>query len=124
MFCEPSIIIYLCSKDQQNALFTFSFIPINNLYMFRTGLLLIVRRYCSVYTAVCLHHRLLCGTGSYTPNVLQPTEAYCTNPTLVSPPSSPETFHIRQHERPLLARGGTMGDKCPIKFSLQIRLPQ
>jgi hypothetical protein len=29
--------------------------------------------------------RLLCGAGGYPPNVLQPTEAYCTNPTLVSP---------------------------------------
>jgi hypothetical protein len=28
---------------------------------------------------------LLCGAGCYPPNVLQPTEAYCTNLTLVSP---------------------------------------
>jgi hypothetical protein len=45
MFCGPYIVIYLYNKDQQDALFTFSFIPINNLYMFRAGLLLIVRRY-------------------------------------------------------------------------------
>jgi hypothetical protein len=43
------------------------------------------------------------------------------NPALV-PPSSPEALHIRRRERPLLARGGTMGEKCPIKFSLQLRL--
>jgi hypothetical protein len=29
--------------------------------------------------------RLVCGAGGYQPNVLQPTEAYCTNPALVSP---------------------------------------
>jgi hypothetical protein len=62
--------------------------------------------------------RLLCGAGGYPPNVLQPTGAYCTNPALV-PPSSPEALHIRRRERPLIARGGTMGEKCPIKFSLQ-----
>jgi hypothetical protein len=64
--------------------------------------------------------RLLCGAGGYPPNVLQPTEAYCTNPALV-PPSSPEALHIRRCERPVLARG-TMYEKCLIKFSLQLRL--
>jgi hypothetical protein len=38
--------------DQQDALFTFSYISINNLYMFQAGLLLIIRKYYSVYTAV------------------------------------------------------------------------
>jgi hypothetical protein len=28
---------------------------------------------------------VFCGAGGYPPNVLQPTEAYCTNPALVSP---------------------------------------
>jgi hypothetical protein len=51
IFCGPCIIIYPY-KDQQDALFTFSFIPINNLYLFRAGLLLIIRRYDSVYSAV------------------------------------------------------------------------
>jgi hypothetical protein len=54
-----------------------------------------------------LRLRLLCGAGGYPPNVLQPTEAYCTNPALVFLPSSPEALHIRRRERPLLARGGT-----------------
>jgi hypothetical protein len=55
---------------------------------------------------------------------------YCRLPRLIVliplwfPPSSPEALHIRRHERPLLARGGTMGKKCPIKFSLQLRLPR
>jgi hypothetical protein len=63
--------------------------------------------------------------GGYPPNVLQPTEAYCTNPAVIPlPPSSPEALHIRRRDRPLLARGGNMGEKCPIKFSLQLRLPQ
>jgi hypothetical protein len=71
-----------------------------------------------------LRLHLLCGAGGYPPNVLQPIEAYCTNPALVSPPSSPEVLHIRRCERPLLARGRTMGEKCPIKFSLQLQLPR
>jgi hypothetical protein len=32
-----------------------------------------------------LRFRILCGAGGYPPNVLQHTEAYCTNPDLVSP---------------------------------------
>jgi hypothetical protein len=34
--------------------------------------------------------RLLCGAGGYPPNVLQLTEAYCTNPALVFP------FHFQR----------------------------
>jgi hypothetical protein len=45
MFCEPCIVVFLYNKDQQNALFTFSFILINNLCMFRAGLLLIIRQW-------------------------------------------------------------------------------
>jgi hypothetical protein len=56
---------------------------------------------------------------------------YCSLPRLIvltplfsfPPPSSPEAHHIRRCERPLLARVGTMGEKCPIEFSLQLRLP-
>jgi hypothetical protein len=44
MFCVPCIIAYLCHKVRQGALFTSSFIPINNLYMLREGLLLIDSR--------------------------------------------------------------------------------
>jgi hypothetical protein len=29
--------------------------------------------------------RLMCVAGGYPPNILQPTEAYCTNPALDSP---------------------------------------
>jgi hypothetical protein len=53
----------------------------------------------------------------YPPNVLQPFETYCTNLTLVSRFSSPEALHINQRERPLSVKGGTMGEKCLIKFS-------
>jgi hypothetical protein len=37
--------IFPCNKNQQDALFTFSYIPINDLYMFRASLLLIIRRH-------------------------------------------------------------------------------
>jgi len=48
MFCGLCIAIYLCNKNQQDALFYSQFISIINLYMFWAGLLLIIRRY-SVY---------------------------------------------------------------------------
>src|SRR5215475_9021470 len=41
-------------------------------------------------------------------------------PRFSFPRSSPETLHISRRERPLLAKGGIMGEKCPIKFSLAI----
>jgi hypothetical protein len=36
---------------------------------------------------------------------------------LYFPLSSPEALHVNRRERPLSAKGGTMGEKCPIKFS-------
>jgi hypothetical protein len=57
---------------------------------------------CNIDT--CLRFRLLCGAGGYPPNVLQPTEIYCTNPALVSLPLSPEARHIRRREEELWAR--------------------
>jgi hypothetical protein len=45
-------VIYLCNKNQQNALFCPQFISVINLNMFRAGLLLIIRRYYFVYTAI------------------------------------------------------------------------
>jgi hypothetical protein len=45
MFCETCIVVFLYNKHQQNALFTFSFILINNLCMFRAGLLLIIMQW-------------------------------------------------------------------------------
>jgi hypothetical protein len=48
---------YPYSKNQQDALFTyFQFISIINLYRFRAGLVLIIRRYCSVYPAAGICH--------------------------------------------------------------------
>jgi len=44
------------NKNQQDALFYSDFILIINLDMFRAGLLLIIRRYVSVYTATVMRH--------------------------------------------------------------------
>jgi hypothetical protein len=44
------------------------------------------------------------------------------NPALV-PRSSPEALHARRREILLLAKGGIMGEKFPVKFSLTKRLP-
>jgi len=49
-------VIYLRSKNQQDALFYSQFISVINLYMFRGCLLLIIRRYLSVYAAIGVCH--------------------------------------------------------------------
>jgi hypothetical protein len=38
-------------------------------------------------------------------------------PRFIFPLSSPEANHVKRCERPLSPKGGTMGEKCPIKFS-------
>jgi len=43
-------MFYLRNKNQQHALFYSPFLSVINLYMFRAGLLLIIRRYVYVYT--------------------------------------------------------------------------
>jgi hypothetical protein len=45
------------------------------------------------------------------------------NPVLV-PRSSPEALHVEQRDRPLLAKGGIIGEKWPVIFSLTMRLPR
>ena len=46
------ISVFLPNKNQQDALFYCQFISVINLYIFWAGLLLIIRRYVSVYTAI------------------------------------------------------------------------
>jgi hypothetical protein len=58
------------------------------------------------------------GAGGIPPNVLQPIEAYCANPAFRFPRLSAEAIHVRRLERPVSAKGRTMGEKWPIKFSL------
>jgi hypothetical protein len=60
-----------------------------------------------------------CGAGGIPPSALQPFEAYCAKPR-----SSPKTLHVRRRERTLLPKGGSMGEKWPVKFSLTMRLPR
>jgi hypothetical protein len=48
----------------------------------------------------CVRHyvklrRLLCGAGCYPPNVLQPTEAYCTNHAFRLTPSISTSDDVR-----------------------------
>jgi len=54
-------MIHWRNKNQQVTLFYSQFISVINLYMFRAGLLLIIRRYFSVCTAIDIYHAFKLG---------------------------------------------------------------
>jgi hypothetical protein len=53
---------------------------------------------------------LFVGPAGTPPTALQPSRPFVLTPVLV-PRSSPEALHARPRERPLLAKGGIMGEK-------------
>jgi hypothetical protein len=60
---------------------------------------------------------LLCGTAEIPPSAMQLFESKCAKPRFCFP------VNLQRHSttdgmRPLLAKGGIMGEKWPIKFSL------
>jgi hypothetical protein len=73
---------------------------------------------------ICLslkYSSFFCGVGGIPPSALQPFKAYCAKPRFSS------SVHLQRRsmsdsERPLLAKGGIMGEKWPVKFSLTMRL--
>jgi hypothetical protein len=60
-FCWSCIMIYTFNKNQQDAFIYSQIISIINLYMFRAGLLLIIRWHISVYTEVGMCHAFMLG---------------------------------------------------------------
>jgi hypothetical protein len=92
--CWLRIVIYPCNKNQQDAEFTFNYVSIINLCMFRAGLLLIIRRYYSVYAAIVVCHGFML-TGLAVSNIS--SWFYCKNinDLFVCRKSFPSQSHIR-----------------------------
>jgi hypothetical protein len=62
--------------------------------------------------------RLSVGPAGNPPST-SAVEAVCIKPSLFSSP-----VHLQRREKPLLAKGGIMGEKWPVKFSQTIPLPR
>jgi hypothetical protein len=60
---------------------------------------------------VLLFFPSICGAGGNPAYRTSAFEAVCTPTPVLVPPSSPEALHTRWRERPLLAKGGIMGEK-------------
>jgi hypothetical protein len=70
--------------------------------------------------------RLLCGAVGDPPNILQPTEAYCTNPAFSPPPTyiSRSAPHQTTREKELWARNGrsNLAYKCDFHCNCRVLL--
>jgi hypothetical protein len=67
---------------------------------------------CTLSVHVYSSSSSFCEAGGIPPSELQPFVAYCAKHRFSSP------VHLQRRERPLLAKGGSMGEKWPVKFSL------
>jgi hypothetical protein len=77
----------------------------------------------AVRTQMLLLHSSMGGAGGNFAYRISAFEAVCIlSSRLWFLYSSPEELHARQHERPLWAKGGSMGEKWLTKFRQTIRL--
>jgi hypothetical protein len=80
------------------------------LYIYSTNILYFLK------VLLSSSHSSFCGSAESRLAHCSHSRLIVLTPLLV-PRSSPEALHARRRERPLLAKGGIMGEKWPVKFS-------